>query len=67
MMTFAILHCDPSPAFQVIAEVHVLYVYVILLFISAWLPRSQAIAICPEGMKKKNIWSTSMSQLFTLV
>ncbi len=29
---FAILHCDPSWAFQPIAEAHIIYVYMILLF-----------------------------------
>ena len=37
---------------------HVVYVYVILLFISVWLPRSWDIAICLGGIKRKNIWST---------
>ncbi len=57
-VTFDILRCDPGPGFQPIAEVHVFYVYVVLLFISAVLPGSWVIAhvaICPESMTKKNI------------
>ena len=53
-MTVAISHCQPSPAFQPIsAEADVVNVHVILQFMSAALPRSRAVAICPEGMKRK--------------
>ncbi len=54
-MAFAILHCYPKLKFQRIAEVHVVYVCVIIFFISAVLPRSRTIAICPEGEKGKKL------------
>ncbi len=67
MMMFCILHSDPNPACQLIAKVHVLYVYVILSFISAALPRSRAIAICPTDMERKNIASNAVSKWAFLV
>ncbi len=56
-MNFALLHCDPNPAFQPIGEVHVLYVYMIPLFISSelTLTKVQALAIRAASMKRKNI------------
>ncbi len=53
-MTFTILHRNPNPAFQKIAEAQVLCVYVILSFISSALYKSRAVAICPADMKRKN-------------
>ncbi len=61
MMTFAILHWDTSPAFQPIAEGHVVYVYV-LLFILAALPRSQARCYMPWRHEKEKHWSKGMSK-----
>ncbi len=58
---------DPDSASQPIAKAHVLYVYVILSVISAALPRSRAVAICPTGMKKKNIGSNVVSERAFLV
>ncbi len=54
---FCLSYCDPDPAFRPKAKAHVLYVYVILSFISAVLPRFRAVAtcICPTGMKRINI------------
>ena len=50
-MTFVILHTDCDPAFQPMADAHVVYVYVILLFFLAVLQSCRAVAICPTGMK----------------
>ncbi len=44
-MAFCLSVSDPDPVFQPIAMAHVLYVYVILLFILATLQRSWAVAI----------------------
>ncbi len=55
-------HSDPDPAFQPVAKAHVLYVYVILPFVSAALPRPRAVAICPAGMKRQNIRSNAESK-----
>ncbi len=44
----------PDAAFQPIAMARVLYVYTIQQSVSAALPSSQAVAICPTGMKMKN-------------
>ncbi len=53
VMTFWLSHSDPDPAFQPIAKTHVLYVYVILSFSSAMLPRAWAVAVCRTGMKRQ--------------
>ncbi len=51
MMTFAILHCNPGPAFRPIAQAHA--VYVILLFISALLLPGKVTGHCYIGL---HIW-----------
>ncbi len=47
-----ILHSDPGSASQPIAKAHVLYVYVIPLFVLAALPGSRAIAIRKNILRK---------------
>ena len=47
-----ILHSDPDPDSQPIAKARVLYVYVYFQFVSAALPRSRAVAICPTHIKR---------------
>ena len=59
---FTVLHCDPGRAFQLITEAHVVYVYVIVLFGSAALPRSPTAAIYPEGMKRTTNLGNGMSK-----
>ncbi len=66
-MTFCSSHSDAYPVFQPIVKSRVLDVYVILLFISATLPTSRAVAICPTAMKRKNIESNDVSKWAFLV
>ncbi len=58
-MTFAILHCGPNPTFQPTLEEHVLYVYVIILFISS--AKVQAVAISLQAFINRK---HSMQRLF---
>ncbi len=66
-MTFRLLHSDPAATFQPIAQASALYVYSIQFFVWAASPRSQAIAKCPTGMKRKNIMSNATSKWSFLV
>ncbi len=54
-MPFCLSHSNPDPAFQPIAKTHDcardVFIIIHVLFISAVLPRSRAITICPAGMK----------------
>ncbi len=61
----ALLHCDPD--FKPIAEARVLYiVFTQICCCFGWLPKSRAIAICREGVKRRNIWSNGVSNGLTL-
>ncbi len=62
-----ILHSDPDPDSQPRAQAPALYVYVIPLFVSAVLPRSQTVAIWPAGMKRKNIGRNPMPKWLFLL
>ena len=56
------MYADPDPESQPIAKAHVLYAYVIPSFVSAALPRSRAVAICPTGMKGENIGRNAVTK-----
>ncbi len=53
MMTFHLSHCEPDTSFQPIAKLHVLYVYIIQLFVWAVLLKSRAVGICPSYRHEK--------------
>ena len=61
-MTFSLSHADPDPAFHPTAKTRMGYVFVILLSISAGLPMSLAVAICPTDIKKKNVGINAVSK-----